>query len=184
MGASVSSSISTWNRSEPISRTPMRREIGGRLALAVDRLGEERAVPHGLDGDEDGVEQNGDRGEEPCLEGRQARVGLGLGEVRHDQREHRERGDDHEKGTRAFEIVFLFPKAQRPHQQRRAHHAVEHDHQGGEHGVAGKGRVVLAVQDDRRHERDLDDDHRDGEHERAVGLAEMAGDGVGDGAPR
>jgi len=45
------------------------------------------------------------------------------------------------KGTRAFEIVFLFPIAHRPHQQRRAHHAVEHDHQGGEHGVAGKGRV-------------------------------------------
>ena len=136
-------------------------------------------MAHGLNGEEDGVEQNGDRGEEASLEGRQARVRLGLGEVGHDQRKHGERGDDHEEGARTFEIVFLLPIAQRAHQQRRANHAVEHDHQGGEHGVAREGRVVLAMQDDRRHERDLDDDHRNREHQRAVGLAEMAGDGVG-----
>ncbi len=38
------------------------------------------------------------------------------------------------------------------------------------------------------HKRDLDDDYRNGENERTVGLAEMAGEGIGmayhaDGAP-
>jgi hypothetical protein len=29
--------------------------------------------------------------------------------------EHRERGDDHEEGARAFRVVFLLPIAQRPY---------------------------------------------------------------------
>ena len=114
-----------------------------------------------------------------ALIGRLARVGRRLGVVRDDQREHGERGDDHEEGARAGEIVFLLPITQRPHQQRRAHHAVQHDHQRGEHGVARERRVVRAVQHDRGEQRDLDGDHREGQHERAVRLAEPLGDGLG-----
>ena len=133
----------------------------------------------GLNDDEDEVEQDGDGGEQDGLERGLARVGLGLGVVRYDQGEDRERGDDHEKGAGAFEIVLLLPVAESAHEQRRAHHAVQHDHQGGEHGVAGECRIVLAMQHDGGEKRDLNDDHRKGEHKRAVRLAELRRDGVG-----
>ncbi len=142
-------------------------------------LGEEGLVPDRLDNDEHDVEQDGDGGEQQRLHRRLARVGLGLGVVGNDQREHRQRGDDHEEGAGAGEIVFLLPIAQRAHEQRRADHAVQHDHQRRKHGVAGERRVVLPVQHDRGEQRHLDDDHREGEHERAVRLAEPLGDRLG-----
>jgi hypothetical protein len=125
------------------------------------------------------VEQDGDGGEQDRLERGLARVGLGLGVVRDDEGEDGERGDDHQEGAGAFKIVFLLPIAQRAHEQRRADHAVQNDHQGGEHGVAGERRVVRAMQHDGGEQRDLDDDHREGEHERAVRLAQPHGDCVG-----
>lgn len=35
------------------------------VAITVDRLGEESAVPHGLNGEENAIEQNGDDREQP-----------------------------------------------------------------------------------------------------------------------
>ena len=133
-------------------------------------------MPDRLDDDEHHVEQHGDRGEQQRLDGILARVRRGLGVVRNDQREHGERGDDHEKGPRAREIVFLLPIAHGPHQQRRADHAVQPDHQCGEHGVTRQRGIVLPVQHDRREQRHLDHDHRQCQHQCAVGLAEPIGD--------
>ena len=188
IGASVSSEHHDVVAERPSLLVAM-RGIGGGFTIAVDRLSEKSPMPHGLDGEEDAVEQDRDPREQTGLERREAGIGLRLGEIGKDERKHGERGNDHEKGARAFEIVLLLPIAQPPHEQRRADHAVQHDHQGREHGVAGKRRVVLAMQDDRGHERDLDDDHRNGEHERAVRLLEIGGDGIGmahhaEGAPQ
>ena len=149
----------------------------GVVAMAVaGRLGEEGAVPHRLDDDEHHIEQHRDRSEEQSLHRVLARIGRGLGVVRNDQREHRERGDDHEEGPRAREIVLLLPIAHRAEQQRRADHAVQPDHQRGEHRVAGQRRVGLAMQHDGGEQRHLDHGHRQGEHKRAVRLAEPLGD--------
>ena len=159
---------------------PRRGLLADRLVPAVTHwLGEECAVPHRLDDQEDGIEQHGDDGEQQRLVGRVDRIGRRRGVVRYDQGEHGKRGDDHEEGLRAGEIVFLLPITQRAHQQRRAHHAVQHDHQRGEHGIARERGIVRAVQHDRGEQRDLDGDHREGQHESAVRLAEPLGHGLG-----
>ena len=168
-----------WNAERPLARVRLAPGVQHIVSAIALRLGKKGAVPHGLDDNEHDVEQNGDDGEQQRLDRRLARVGLGLGVVRDDQREHGKRGDDHEEGPRAGEIVFLLPVAERAHDQRRADHAVEHDHQRGEHGVARKRRVVLAMQHDRGEQRNLDHDHRQGKHERAVRLAEFLRDRFG-----
>ena len=66
----------------------------------------------------------------------------------------------------------------RAKQQRRADHAVQPDHQRGEHRIAGQRRVGLAMQHDGGEQRHLDHGHRQGEHKRAVRLAEPLGDRV------
>jgi hypothetical protein len=135
-------------------------------------LGEEGAVPHRLDDQENGVDQHRDDGEQNglvrCVDG----VGRRHGVVRYDECEDGEGGNDHEEGLRAGEVVFLRPIAQRAHQQRRPHHSVQHDHQRGEHSVARERGIVRAMQHDRGEQRDFDRDHRQGEHESAVRFAE------------
>src|SRR4029079_8341212 len=84
------------------------------LALRIDaihRLGEEGAMPRRLDDNEYDIAQNGYGGEEAGLERIFGRVGDRLGIVRDDETEHGKRGDDHEEGARAFEIIFLLPIA-------------------------------------------------------------------------
>jgi hypothetical protein len=98
-------------------------------------------------------------------------VGRRLGECRNDERNHGERSNHREEGDRALQAVLLLLVAQRPDDDRDADHGVQHDHHHRIDRVARQGRVRIAGQHDGGHDRDLDRDHRQGQDQRAIGLA-------------
>jgi hypothetical protein len=64
-------------------------------------------------------------------------------------------------------------------QEREADHQVEHDHHHGEESVAGKRRVIGAVEHHRRDAGDLDEGDRQGKDQCAVRFAQASGQVVG-----
>jgi hypothetical protein len=84
-----------------------------------------------------------------------------------------------EMGARTFEVVLLLYVEDATRQKAEADHAVHHDHDDGEHRVARQRRIGYAFQHYGGDQRHLDDDHRNGEDERAERLTEKIGQRVG-----
>ena len=93
------------------------------------------AMPAGLHGEEGGIQSDAHQPEEGLLCRGQGGSGGGLGVVRHDEAQHRQRDDDAQVGIRTLEVVVLLPVPPGPEQQRRAHHAVQDDHDDREQGI-------------------------------------------------
>jgi hypothetical protein len=136
-------------------------------------------MAHGLDGQEGAVERQGHDHQKQGLEARQRRLLGADREVRQDQRQHRQRQDHRQVGIGALEVVLLLAVAQRAEQQRQPHQTVQHDHHHREHGVARQPRVVAAVEHQGGDHHHLDGDDRQGQDQRAVGLAELLGQALG-----
>jgi hypothetical protein len=80
------------------------------------------------------------------------------------------------------QVVPLFAVAQSSEEQREPDQTVHHDHDNGEHGVAGKRWIGQAGQHDRTDRHDLDTANTQCQDQRSVGLAEQISQlvGVGD----
>ena len=79
-----------------------------------------------------------------------------------------------------MEAEALLVVARAAEQQAAPDDAVEDDHHGGEHGVARQRRRFRAAGEHQRNdERDFDDGDRNGQHERAEGLAHAVRDHLG-----
>jgi hypothetical protein len=137
------------------------------------------AMPPGLYAEEGGVEAHAHQPEEGLLGSGEGGAGGGLGVIRRDETEHRQRNDHAQVGIRTLEIVELLPVAPGPEQERCARHPVEHDHDDREQGVADHGGAALLMHHHGRDARGLDDRHGQGQDERAEGLAQVQGEFLG-----
>ena len=126
----------------------------------------------GLHRQEHAVERERQHRDGDGLRRRQRRPRRHDGEVRQDQREDRERDHDRQEGAGARQVVALLVMPQAAEQQAQPDRAVEHEHDDGEHGVAGDRRARRAGRDRGDDERHLDDGNRHREDQRAVGFAE------------
>jgi hypothetical protein len=101
----------------------------------------EAAMPSILDIQEHGIDGDGHQGEKYHLKRRERRPRSRARVIGHDQTEHGQRQDHHEKGIGAVEIVVLFAKAQTAKQQGETNEPIEHQHDHRKHRIAGKGRL-------------------------------------------
>ena len=90
----------------------------------------------------------------------------------HDQRQPGKRAEHGERGTRARDLETLLVMMRAAHQQAQPDDAVAHDHDGGEHRVAGQRRAAGRPDHHRDDQRHLDDGDGDGEQQRAERLAD------------
>jgi hypothetical protein len=123
-----------------------------------------------LHGEEHAVQGERHDDHEELVQGRE-RSARRLGVVGQDQADHRQRQDHGEKRVRALQVVALLVVAQAAEQQREAGHAVEHDHDDREHGVAREERHRRAGEHHRGDHHHLDGGDGEGQDQRAVGLA-------------
>ncbi len=155
----------------------------GRLLLhdraRLDEIGEEVAVPAGLEQEEDAVEHHRQHRERHRLERRQRAVRGRGGEVRDDERDGGERDDRRQIGAGPVEVVVLAVVAQAAEDQPEPDETVHHDHDDGEHRVAPERRGGLGPEHHGGDQRHLDDDDRQGQDQGAVGLAEAVGQFLG-----
>ena len=141
---------------------------------------EEVAVLHGLGEDEGRVEhQRGHRGEDQLGAG-VLQPGLGDGEAGQHQAHGGERDHGGQRRPAAGGVERHHAVPHRAQQQRDADDAVEGDHQGREHGVAGVCRGSLAAAEGQHHDQPhLDHRHRDRQHQGPERLAHPVGHHLG-----
>ena len=131
------------------------------------------AVPHGLDENERAVEHERHQPGEDELRRAVARTEFEGHKVWKDQRQSGERGQHRERRTCALDLKSLFAMMRAAPQEAGADDAVAHDHDGGEHRVAGEPGFFGRRGD---HHRDdqcrLNDRDRQSEDQRAERLAD------------
>jgi hypothetical protein len=120
-----------------------RRRFGQRAAVGFDRVLKEIAMADRLHHEEHAVERQRQDRDGDRLRRRQDRSGR-HGEIRQDEREHRERDHDRQECASAGQIVGLLAMPQSAEQEAQADRAVEHDHHHREHRVAGDRRAAGA----------------------------------------
>ena len=155
----------------------------GRLVADVAHLLGHKivAVPHRLDEHEHEIEEQRQPADEDELGRRILRPELGQGEIRHDERQHRERSEHAERGRGALDPETLLAIARASDQQAEADHAVQHDRHRREHRVAGERVFAPAARREHGGHDQRGLDHRDGEGEqhRAERLADLQRDHLG-----
>ena len=145
-------------------------------------VGRQEVIPvaHGLDEQEGAVEDQRHDGHETELLVAVVGARYGRGEIGQDQGQEDEGGQGGERSVDAVQAELLFVEAPPAHQQAQADDAIEDDHHGGEHRVAGQGHGGFPAGE---HERDdeghLDGGDRRGEHQGAEWLADPVGDHFG-----
>ena len=130
------------------------------------------AVANGLDENKRAIEHQGDHPGEHELRGAEHRAGSAGRDIRQNEREGGERGQDSQRGARALDLKSLLVMAHAAGKQAQPDDAVAHDHDRGENGVARQPRLAFDRNHDGDDQRHLDDRHRQRENERAERLAD------------
>ena len=137
-------------------------------------------MPDRLHEQKHAVQQQRHDADELQLRGRIKRPWSGLGIVRQDQRDRRQRPQHAQRrgGALFLEALLMMPRA--AEHQAQPDDAVQHQHHCGEHGIPRqRAAAVPGGQHHRNDQRDLDHRDGDGEHDRAERLAHPQRDDFG-----
>ena len=100
----------------------------------------------------------------------------GAGVVWEDEAEDGEREDHHEESVGTVEIVGLLVVPDSSEEKGDAHEPVHHEHDHGEHGIAGEGGFGFAARHDEADDGDFKASDGEGEEEGAEGFTEAVSD--------
>ncbi len=138
------------------------------------------AVLDRLDEDEHRIQHEGAQARKHELRDRERRARSAGGEYGKDERHHGQRDQHRQCRPRPLDSKRLLSVARRAREQAQPDHPVADDHDRGEERVARKLGARLASRQHQGHDqRSFDNRDRQGEHQRAEGLAHFVGHDLG-----